>query len=142
MSWFDRLKGKSSEQNETQGRQRIPTVTAPPDHPALIPPPAAPKKRGKAPERYETELAAYRKTMRARVAAIAAYNRERSMSLGITSYQWVAMDVHGTCDTAKRNGGKIFLYSQPPPEGHVCEGQCGSIDWCRCMARSIVPGFS
>jgi hypothetical protein len=105
-------------------------------------PPAAPKKRSKDPEQYEAELTAYRKAMRAHFAEIAAYNRERSMSLGITSYRWVAMDVHGTCDTARRNGGKIFLYTQLPPEGHVCEEQCGSKDWCRCIARPIVAGFS
>jgi hypothetical protein len=141
MSWFDRLKGKPPEQRETPARQRLPTVNAPPGHPGLTPPPAAPKKRGKAPEQYEAELAGYNKAMRAHFAGIAAYNRERSMSLGITSYQWVAMDVHGTCDTARRNGGRIFSYAHPPPEGHVCEGQCSSMDWCRCIARPVLAGF-
>jgi hypothetical protein len=28
------------------------------------------------------------------------------------------MDVHGTCDVARKNGGKVFSYTNPPPEGH------------------------
>lgn len=80
--------------------------------------------------------------MRKHFAAIAAFNRERCIALGITSYKWLAMDVHGTCDVAKRNGGKVFAYDNPPKEGHVGEGQCNSLDWCRCIAKSIVPGFS
>jgi hypothetical protein len=43
---------------------------------------------------------------------------------------------------AKRNGGRVFSYDLPPPEGHVGEGECKSPDWCRCIARAIVPGFS
>jgi hypothetical protein len=119
---------------------RIPTVNTPPGRPGLKPP-SAPKKRGKTNVQYEAELAAYRKAMREHFAEIAAFNRNRSMALGITSYEWIAMDVHGTCDVAKRNGGRTFRYDTPPPEGHVCEGVCTSIDWCRCVSRPIVPGF-
>ncbi|SRR5258708_4298890 len=140
MSWFDRLKGKSSEHRETQARQRLPTVKARPARPGLTPP-AAPKRHDKTAEQYELEVAAYRRSMRAYFAGIAAFNRKRSTSLGIKTYEWVAMDVHGDCAAARRNGGKIFSYTEPPPEGHVCEGQCSSRDWCRCIARPIVAGF-
>src|SRR5258708_37747745 len=98
MSWFDRLKGKSSEHRETQARQRLPTVKAPPGHPGLTPP-AAPKRHGKTAEKYELEVAAYRRSMRAHFAGIDGFNRKRSTSLGIKIYEWVAMDVHGDCDT-------------------------------------------
>ena len=72
----------------------------------------------------------------------AGFNRKRSVALGIASYEWLAVDVHGTCDVAERNGGKAFRYDKPPPEGHFGEGQCNSTDWCRCIAKAIVPGFS
>ena len=119
---------------------RIPTVKAPPGRPGLTPP-AAPKKRGKTPEQYAAKSAAYRLVMRSHFAAIAAFNRERCVAFGIENYEWIAMDVHGTCDVARKNGGKVFSYTNPPPEGHVCEGLCNSPDWCRCIARSIVPAF-
>jgi hypothetical protein len=138
-------KGLVGERLQTQRQDkpsggRIPTVKAPPGRPGLTPP-AAPKKRGKTPEQYAAESAAYRLAMRNHFAAIAAFNRERCVALGIKNYEWIAMDVHGTCDVARKNGGKVFSYTNPPPEGHVCEGLCNSPDWCRCIARSIVPGF-
>ena len=141
MGWFDRLKGKSPERGEAPARQGLPTVKAAPGYPGLTPP-AAPKKRGKTAEQYKLELAAYRKSMRAHFAAIAAFKRKHAISLGIKTYKWVALDVHGDCEVARRNGGKIFSYREPPPEGHVCEGQCTSKDWCRCFARSMIAGFS
>jgi hypothetical protein len=141
MGWFDRLKGKSSRPEGMQGVRSIPTVKAPPGRPGLTPP-APPKKRGKTREQWNLEVAAYRSAMRSHFAAIAAFNRERSMAIGITHYEWLAMDVHGTCDVAKRNGGKVFSYDNPPPEGHVGEGQCNSLDWCRCASKPIVLGFS
>jgi hypothetical protein len=111
------------------------------DYPGLTPP-AAPKNRNTTPELYEREVIAYRKSMRLHFAAIAAFNRKRAVSLAIKSYQWVAADVHGDCDVARRNGGGIFSYTEPPPEGHVCEGECTSRDWCRCIARSVIAGFT
>lgn len=79
--------------------------------------------------------------MRSHFAAIAAFNREHCVALGIEHYEWMAMDVHGTCDVAKKNGGKTFSYTNPPPQGHVCEGLCNSQDWCRCIAKSIILAF-
>lgn len=140
MGGFNRSKGNSSNQSEPEARQRLPTVKAPPGYPGLKPP-AAPKKRGKTAEQYEWEVTTYRKSMRAHFAAIAAFNRKRAVSLGIKTYEWIAIDVHGDCDIARRNGGKIFSYTEPPPEGHVCEGECTSRDWCRCIARSTIAGF-
>ena len=140
MSWFNRRKETSADPKIEPIQGRIPTVKAPPGRPGLTPP-AAPKKRGKTPEQYGTELATYRVAMRRHFAAIAAFNRERSVALGIASYKWLAVDVHGTCETAKKNGGKVFAYDKPPPEGHVGEGQCGSPDWCRCVAQAVIPGF-
>lgn len=141
MSWFSHPKGKtSSKPDEKPGLEIIPTVKPPIGRPGLTPP-AAPKKRGKPPEQFAAELAAYRLAMRKHFAAIAAFERERRIALGITSYQWVAMDVHGTCDVAQRNGGKVFSHNMPPKEGHVGEGQCDSPDWCRCIAKSIIPAF-
>jgi len=58
------------------------------------------------------------------------------------TYEWIAIDVHATCEVAKRNGRRVFYYAKPPPEGHVGEGQCTSPDWRRCIARPIVPGFT
>jgi hypothetical protein len=83
----------------------------------------------------------YRLAMRSHFAAIAAFNRKRCVALGIEHYEWMAMDVHGTCDVARKNGGKVFSYTNPPPDGHVCEGLCNSPDWCRCIARSIIPSL-
>lgn len=119
----------------------IPTVKPPPGRPGLIPP-AKPKKRGKTPEQWEADLAAYRLAMRKYFAEIAAFERERRVAFGITHYKWIALEAHGTCDVAKRNNGKIFAYGKPPPEGHVQEGQCNSPDWCRCLAEPIIPGFT
>ncbi|MGA2795492.1 MAG: hypothetical protein ABSE69_18610 [Roseiarcus sp.] len=141
MSWFSRLKGKSpSHPEEKSGLRSIPTVKPPPGRPGLTPP-AAPKKRGKTPEQWAAALAAYHIAMRNHFAAIAAFERGRSIALGITSYKWVAVDVHGTCDVAKRNDGKVFSYDKPPKEGHVGEGQCNSPDWCRCIAKPVILGF-
>ncbi len=140
MSRFNRPNGKSSRPEAKTGLQNIPTVKAPTGYPGLTPP-DAPKKRGKTPDQYDAELAAYRLAMRKHFAAIAAFRRQRCVAAGITSYKWLALDVHGTCDVAKRNGGKIFSYDNPPKEGHPCEGQCGSPDWCRCSAKPVVPGF-
>jgi hypothetical protein len=104
--------------------------------------PATPKKRAKTPEQRAAELAAYRLAMRKHSACVAAIERERRIALGITSYEWVAVDVHGTCEVAKRNDGKVFSYDSPPKEGHVGEGECGSPDYCRCFAAPVVHGFS
>jgi hypothetical protein len=141
MGWLDRLKGKSVRPESKTDTYGVPTVKAAPGRPGLVPP-AAPRKRGKSAKQYDAELAAYRRAMRKHFAEIAAFNRQRCIALGITSYKWVALDVHGTCDVAKRNGGKVFRYDEPPSDGHVCEGRCNSPDWCRCTAKSIVAGFS
>jgi len=136
MIWFWQRIAKKVQKPE----QCIPAVKAPLGRPGLIPS-AKPKKRGKTPEQWEAELAAYRLAMRKHFAEIAAFERERHIALGITHYKWVAVDVHGTCDVAKRNDGKVFAFSAPPQEGHVQEGQCNSPDWCRCFAKPIVQGF-
>jgi hypothetical protein len=119
----------------------MPTIKVLPGRPGITPP-APPKKRGKSPKQWNAELAAYRLAMREHFASVAAFNRKRAMGLEIASYRWVAVDVHGTCDVAKRNGGRVFLYAEPPLEGHVGEGQCNSPDWCRCFAEVVVPGIS
>lgn len=103
--------------------------------------PPAPKKRGKTTGTMERRTGAYRLVMWKHFASIAAFERERRVALGITSYKWIAMDVRGTCDVAKRNGGKVFSYDNPPAEGHVGEGQCNSPDWCRCFAKPIIHGI-
>lgn len=136
MNWFWQKKDKAPERLP----QRIPTVQAPLGRPGLTPPPK-PKKRGKTPEQWEADLGAYRLAMRKHFAEIAAFERERRMALGITHYKWVALDVHGTCDVAKRNHGKLFAFDAPPPEGHVREGRCNSPDWCRCLAKAVTPGL-
>jgi hypothetical protein len=141
LGWFGRLKGKSFQRGKNPDLHGMPTVKGSPRRPGLTPP-APPKKRGKAPEQWNAELAAYRLAMREHVASIAAFNRERNIGLVITSYQWVAVDIHGTCDVAKRNGGRVFSYAEPPSDGHVGEGKCNSPDWCRCFAKSVIPGFS
>jgi hypothetical protein len=140
MSWFNRLISKSPRVVEKPRLTSIPTVKAPPGYPGLTPP-SAPKRRGKTPEQQAIELDNYLRAMRTHVAAIAAFNRERRAALGITSYKWLAMDVYGVCDVAKRNGGKVFSHDRPPKEGHVAEGQCSSPDWCRCVAKAVVPAF-
>jgi hypothetical protein len=140
MGWFDRRKGKQT-MSPAMVATDLHTAKADPKRPGSKSP-AAPTKRGKTLETRESETAMYRAAMRGHVAEIAAFNRERSMGLGVTSYQWLSMDVHGCCDIAKRNNGRIFSYDAPPPEGHVGEGQCNSPDWCRCISRPIVPGFS
>lgn len=67
--------------------------------------------------------------------------RKRAVSVGITHYIWLWP---GTpeCDIGMRNNGKTFSYLDTPPEGHPCEGECHAKDWCRCVAKSVVPGFS
>jgi hypothetical protein len=136
MAWFWQQKGKSFE----PAPQRIPTVKAPPGRPGLTPP-AKPKKRGKTPEQWEADLAAYRLAMRKHFAAIAAFDRERRIALGITSYKWLSMDVHGTCEVAKKYNRKVLSYDHPPEEGHPWEQKCGSPDWCRCIEIGVIPGF-
>ena len=121
-------------------RTLIPIVEARPGRPGLTPP-AKPKKRGKTSEQWDADLAEYRRAMRRHFAEIAAFEREHRVALGITHYKWVECDVHGTCDVAQRNGGKVFSYDSPPPEGHVQEGQCSSPDWCRCFAKPTIPGI-
>lgn len=73
--------------------------------------------------------------------ATAEFNRKRAISAGITHYIWLWP---GTpeCDIGMRNNGKTFSYLHPPPEGHPCEGECHAKDWCRCVAKSVVHGFS
>jgi len=58
------------------------TVKPPPGRPGLTSP-AGSKKRDKAPEQYNAELAAYRSAMRKDIAAISAYDRKRCIGLGI-----------------------------------------------------------
>lgn len=101
-------------------------------------PPAKPLKRGKTREQYDTEIATYNAEMRAYLRDLARQKRERAVTLGIKRYEWIAMDVHGCCDVAARNGGMTFSFTEPPPEGHVNEGECSSPDWCRCTAAPIV----
>ena len=141
VGWFDRLRNNRFAPKEERVTTVLSTVKAHPKRPGLKPP-AVPKKQGKAPEQWESEMAAYRLAMRRHFAGIAAFERERRIALGIKSYQWKAVDVHGSCDIAKRNDGKVFPYDAPPAEGHVGEGECHSPDWCRCISRPIVPGFS
>jgi hypothetical protein len=143
MSWLRRrLRGNpaTAEARVEQVRPTLPTVKALPGY--ALTPPARPKRGDKTTGEFQADLAAYETAFRAHIAHNAAISRERSMSLGITSYRWVAVDVHGTCEVAARNGGKVFRYDAPPPEGHVGEGQCNSPDWCRCVPRPVIPGFS
>jgi len=100
--------------------------------------PARPLKQGKSTEAYEPDLAAYHQQMRAQFSELARAKRLRFIELGIQSYEWLAMDVHGTCEVAAQNGGKKFSCAVAPPEGHVGEGKCGSPDWCRCTATPVV----
>jgi hypothetical protein len=118
----------------------FPTVKAEPDDPRLVTPPAKPRKRGVDPAIYAANMATYRETWRARTAAIGAYNRERSMRLGVEQYTWIAA-VSEICDIAARNNGKLFRYDTPPPDGHPGEGECHSPGHCLCIARSVIPGL-
>lgn len=140
MGLLDFLTRKRTKQKVGTAIPSVPTVTPAPDRPGLTLP-AKPKKRGKTPEEWEVSLSAYRQAMRLHFAEIAAYNREKWVALGITRYRWIAVDVHGTCDVAKRNNGKIFSLNSPPPDGHPCEGLCNSIDWCRCQAKPVIDDF-
>ena len=83
-------------------------------------------------------MARYQQTMRSYFSEAARDDRLKSLAAGIKRYEWLAVDVHGVCETAKRNGGKVFDYASPPPGGHVGEGECSSPDWCRCVAAPIV----
>ena len=122
-----------------QVRPALPTLEAPPDY--LLTPPARPKKAGKTVEEYAAAIAAYHTAFRAHIAHNAAIKRKRSMAAGIKNYRWI-VTVSGTaCAVAERNGGKVFAYDKPPPEGHVGEGQCDAADWCRCIPKAIIPGF-
>lgn len=122
---------------------RLPTVKTPEGFPTFtLTTPAVPKKRGKSPEQYAKELAAYRATMREHIAAIAAFRRERAVEAGIIHYRWVSADITGECKSAEKNDGKVFSYSETPEGGHVGEGYCTATDWCRCFAKPVVPGFS
>jgi len=73
--------------------------------------------------------------------ATAESHRKRAISAGITHYIWLWPSTP-ECDIGMRNNGKTFSYLDPPPEGHPCEGECHAKDWCRCIAKSVVPGFS
>lgn len=106
--------------------------------PPVVEMPDKPKKRGKPPEQYAAELAAYQREVRAYFAAMALAKREKFASLGIKKYEWLAVDVHGCCHVAAKNGGKVFSVTEAPPEGHVGEGECSSPDWCRCIASPVV----
>jgi hypothetical protein len=87
------------------------------------------------------QKAEQRRRMIDKFRAIAETNRKRAISLGITHYVWSWPGVP-ECDIGMRNNGKTFSYLNPPPEGHPCEGECHAKDWCRCGAKSVVPGFS
>jgi len=107
----------------------------------MTPVPKRPKKRGVASDIYAEALAQYHTGMRRNFAAIAAFNRERAVRIGITHYVWLGTPGPYDCSVARRNNGKVFSYLVPPSEGHVGECQCEA-DWCRCIAKPIVPGFS
>lgn len=151
MSWVMRLFCKIYGAKKTKAispfkvpLKTIPTVQPPDGYKKeWLTTPAKPKKRGKPPELYAAEINEYRQRMRTRFAELAEFNRKRAMSVGIKQYKWMAAapDPAVTCDIGLRNNGKIFSYEAPPPEGHPCEGKCNSEDWCRCIPRSIVPGF-
>jgi hypothetical protein len=140
MKWLKRLIGKSSYPEEKHSPGSVPAVKSVPRRPVTFP--SAPKKRGKSPEQYATELAAHRLAMRKHFTAIAAFDRERRIALGITSYKWLSMDVHGTCEVAKKYNGKVLSYDHAPKEGHPWEQKCGSPDWCRCIEIGVIPGLS
>lgn len=75
----------------------------------------------------------------AAVQANARRQRERSMALGIKEYRWT--DSRAVeCGVARAYDGRVFRYDRPPPEGHPGEARCEA-DWCRCVARPIVPGL-
>ncbi|HWE98846.1 MAG TPA: hypothetical protein VG248_03530 [Caulobacteraceae bacterium] len=128
MNWFGHNSGN-----------RVPTVAADPDDPRLKPPPAKPRKRGVAPETYAQETTDYRAAWRAWTAEVAAYQRQRAMRLGVTSYVWRSA-LPGICSVAARNNGRTFSFDDPPPDGHPGEGAC-DLDWCKgCIMRSIIRG--
>ena len=139
MKLIRHLLGKWGNSKEPDYPQ-MPTVKAAPDRPALTIP-ARPPRRGRTPEQRETDARDYKQTMRMQFAAQAAYERKRRVALGITHYRWRACDVHGKCDVAARNDGKVFSLTAPLPDGHPAEGRCNSPDWCRCTAAAVIPGF-
>jgi len=104
MDWIKRLLRKKANPTWT-----LPTVRAPEGRP-MSPPPGRPKKRGVPPAEYEEAMEIYRQGMRRHFAAIATFNRERRMKIGIVKYRWVS--IPGTncenCDIAKKNSGKVF----------------------------------
>ncbi len=118
---------------------RLPTVKAPPGY--LLTPPAKPKREGRTRAEMQPVLEKYHADYRAYLAHNAAIQRRRAVSNGVESYQWVVATPGIPCTVASRNDGRVFRYDTPPPEGHVGEGQCDAPDWCRCIARSVIPGF-
>lgn len=102
-------------------------------------PPLTPKRYDRSVRAYVVDAKEYNKTMRRHFAAIAEYNRKRSMLQGTELYRWCAAPGN-MCDIGAKNTGKIFSYESPPPDGHPCEGKCNSKDWCRCTASPMSTG--
>lgn len=101
--------------------------------------PTAPTKRGKPPEQYAEELAAFWIEKRAYNAAINVAKREKLQSLGVKQYVWCGFDVFDKCHIAKQNDQKTFSFDSPPPEGHPGEGgECSAPQDCFCFANPVI----
>jgi hypothetical protein len=142
MSILSRLLGRSkSTEARADSIFRIPTVPPPLGRP-ISPPPSCKNLNGLNDAERKQAVETYHKAMRNHFREIAAFNRERCVGLDIPTYKWVAIPNTQPCDVAKRNDGKTFSYLVPPPDGHPREGKCNSADWCRCIAKPIIKGFT
>jgi hypothetical protein len=73
--------------------------------------------------------------------AKAIEEKNRRFNLGIKKYKWIWVDAGHECEVCKKRNGKIFKLSGKKDEIYPGEGYCCPDGHCKCLAKSIIPGF-
>lgn len=73
--------------------------------------------------------------------ARAIEEKSKRFDLGIKKYKWIWVDASHDCEVCKKRNGKIFKLSGKKDEIYPGEGYCCPDGHCKCLAKSIIPGF-
>ena len=97
-----------------------------------------PKKRGKAVEEFQTELAAYHERLRAKGAASFCWAQKRAVSVGSKKYIWRTAKDEAVCLVCQGREGKQFSWDKAPKNGHAGMADCCPGGFCRCWPEPII----
>jgi len=96
-----------------------------------------PKKRGKAPEEFQADLAKFRAELRRKSEAGFRYSRRRAVAIGSRYYIWRTSRDSGVCDVCQSREGKKFSWHAEPTHGHAGATDCCPDGYCRCYPEAV-----